>query len=477
MSEMLAKVFQNGEWREGLFFVRESGAWVGKQIALRQDGTWFDPEPPSCVQAFQPPPPKVHPTPGPGGRYRYAATNAEYDTAIAAAVPGDVIVLTTMLPAKIQARSPEFGGTTNGGVPGNHIKICGVEGAGITTPWASITDDQEILVDVQGAPHIDVCNLTLNNGFQGVRYVATKSTPESRSKISHVNLSNQGSAQIYIGSRWNDKTRWSESVEVIACRGTGMPSNSPNVEHTEFIYVGSPRPAYVDRTKDVHVRHCYSGGRNSEGVEFKNGVTNVTVEYCFFEDRAMVGTGPIAVIAVMPHEENPPDARPADITSGNYVIRYNRIRGWGEKRAITLGIGGGSVYGNLIWDPPAGANDSMRLRNTYNLGNEPITIANNTFFGPGWTNPAYGLSDFSRGDPVPVSSYGNLYNGAGFGEHIYSGADFVGPTTGQADSGLGPGSGFFLDSGSGLSGSGTNDTMVEACEAPPHYGAMPARLL
>ncbi len=153
----------------------------------------------------------------------------------------------------------------------------------------------------------------------------------------------------------------------------------------------------------------------------------------------------------------------------NHLVEYNRIwnchghassTAYQDVAGLMAWAGGCTVRHNIVWDCD---HSGLEFRHSYDdaeEANDTYTVENNTVWGNNVQESSGGIRfetklsstvhDYNDnvGDNDSISSTGTL-NQSG-NEMSATTADFVGPVTGTADAGAGPGSGFVLASSSSI---------------------------
>lgn len=427
-----------------------------------------------CVPRFEDPPAQPVVVPGPGGQFRDFTSTATFDAALAAANPGDVLRQTATFVGRIYAL------TGRSGAAGNHIKITRVPGVEVIG-----TGDLNNVgtVDVGRCSHVDVIGLKIRGGQFGLRALNLVGTIGSPCQVGWNEVSHTGHAHVAVQG-WNQSGTWSPSTHV---RVVANNIHSPSATVTaldqrifnEGLYLGYGSTEWVDGTNNLYVAHNDIWDLPSDGIDLKPGVINSTIELNTIHDivfNAGAPAGPIAGISVSYGASAPP------INNIGVTVRWNRLwniqapTGYGSDayfNPIIVGQAGTTVEQNLIWDYD-GHGIYIRGEGSNGMGNGTISIRGNTMAGKGWfDDPA------TPGAARTLAIAGNIRGVSGLSDYLASltpGVDFLGPVTGTADHGEGPGSGFFLEPDSGANNSGTITTSLSTrCpDTVNHFGAMPS---
>ncbi|MDH4276927.1 MAG: right-handed parallel beta-helix repeat-containing protein, partial [Acidimicrobiia bacterium] len=246
------------------------------------------------------------------------------------------------------------------------------------------------------------------------------------------------------------------SATVIRCNTihhTGMLDH----EFGEGVYVGTGRTGAVDRTSGVLIEGNEIHSIANEAVDVKRYTTDVTIRHNLIHDVTPYYGGAISLGL------NKNNWGPA-----NYLVEYNRIwnvsSGRHYAQAIAVAHGPTVIRNNLIWNVDTRLTDSWPWTATiqvhgddssadwaYGFGNPAATrvdIVDNTIIGcnqgcidshtePGQIKPTLTI----QSNMVDRASTGDATNSS---DIVVSAADLLGPVTGTADRGSGPGSGIQL---------------------------------
>jgi hypothetical protein len=445
-----------------------------------------------CVPQFHTPPPQPAVNVGPGGIEFPLYSVADFNNAkttlrgLAGGGPTGGHVLRfkqTLTGVRIDARGALVSGGGNdlpAGVPGNHNTITrdpGVELVGVAGDL-----NNEGTLDVYGLKHWNVIGMKVRGGQFGIRCMALQGTAGSPCVVGWNEVSHTGHAHLAIQGWF--ASPWTRSTHIRAT-ANNIHSPSPSVGASPFsegIYIGrGSAPGWVDRTDNLHLDYNEIWDLPSDGIDLKPGITNFLIELNNLHDIALVSGGPIAGISLSYADVASSGAPPSDVTDLLGVVRWNRLwnitapggyTGPGYFNPIIVGFGGVEVAQNLMWGYNSAA-AGIYLRSEQTFKTAPIDIWGNTMAGHGWyddpANPGPARVFVDTNDNVKgLATYSGSYTHAGL-------TDFIGPITGTADHGEGPGSGFFLRNTSALADVGVHTTVLTTLcpDTPFPAGAMP----
>jgi hypothetical protein len=427
-----------------------------------------------CVPQFEARPPQPNVLPGPGGQFRNFTDTASFDSAWAAAAPGDVLRQTQTFVGRCNAF------TGKSGASGNHIKITRVPGVEVIG-----TNDLNNVgtVDVGRGSFIDVIGMKIRGGQFGLRALSLAGSPASPCQIGWNEVSHTGHAHLAIqGTTLVAPPAWTPS-QWVHCIGNNIHSPSPNVtagnqrRFNEGLYLGYGSEQWVDLTAHIYVGYNEIWDLPSDGIDLKPGVTDVLMELNDIHSISFVpDLGPIAGISIAYGDA------PNPIGDLAIEARWNRI--WNIVRPagntsevyynpIIIGQGGVTAYQNAMWEYSTGY--GIYIRSEVAFSSATIALHGNTMGvrgyhdDPGNPGPARNIN---AADNLRGHNTGNT----GLGTLAATPADWLGPITGLADHGEGPGSGFFLNPTSVLNGVGTFSTSLSTrCpDTVDHRGALPS---
>ena len=301
-------------------------------------------------------------------------------------------------------------------------------------------------VTVKDSDNIDVIGIDTTFSMRG--YYVNSSTNVAIQNCSSYNMGQEG---IHVGHGPDQDQVPSVNVLIENCEVANLGNRVGSDGDLSFsnlgegIYIGSgsgPR----DPTNNITIRNNWihdNSPAQSEAIDIKRGTSNITIE-----DNLIQNIDSWCEAAIRIH---------GDVT--DVAIRRNVISnivstgtgGSGNQctqafgiRVSQLGGTGGStvIENNVVW----GAERAGICTNGVS-SNTTVIIKNNTSYG--------NATDFESTGGVPCDgtaiNTSNISSDGSWNTAQYSASDFVGPVTGQADSGTGcgPGSGFELINYSG----------------------------
>jgi hypothetical protein len=189
----------------------------------------------------------------------------------------------------------------------------------------------------------------------------------------------------------------------------------------------------MDGTHDIRVYGLHAYDLTADGIDIKPGANNIEVYDAWIHDITLDSGGPVAAISIN-------DSWAGAVLDGTvvvdgvviYNVNYRTPGSFGNP--ISIGDGHVTIRHLIEWDN--NANNAVRVR--------PITTA------------TPGMSVTVECATAPDNPMMNVYNPDGVSMTVTEqcnidssdGVSFVGPTSGTADSGFGPGSGFVPVNGS-----------------------------
>ncbi|MEM9131021.1 MAG: right-handed parallel beta-helix repeat-containing protein [Actinomycetota bacterium] len=375
-----------------------------------------------------------------------AATEAEWDAAVAAAVPGDVIRLTATINARLVYRGDNDGGTATGahGTAGSPIVITADPGV-----WIDPGDQSSGFgaLDILHVNHVHAVGVNVRNAQFGIRCMQCHGSAGNPIRIAESTVTSIGHAGINVAGHWSTHA---PSSHVLVEDNVVTYTGQTHPEFGEGVYIGYGSVEWVDVTSDVEITGNDISYTGAEGIDIKPGTRDITASGNFIHDLAPISGGAISAHYVNATPNPHPTQLDQVTITGNRIWNVNLTGTSGSNDwAIWVGHGGVDVIGNTIWglrDLPGSAR-GIRVRATQDFGPHPINIRDNVFWAAqGW------LAEGTPSGASNVVASGNYGVTAGSSEIQVTAADFVGPVpalgvSGTADAGSGPGSGFALAGG------------------------------
>ena len=360
----------------------------------------------------------------------------QWNAAVAAAEPGDVIRLVANIGSILQYRgflAEADRGVGNGGTPERPITITANPDVWIDP---GDTSNRKPALDLLHTQHVNVDGVNVRNSQFGIRVSQSNGTAESPLTITNSTVTNIGHSGIVVAGHL--KTR-SPSRHVRVEANTVSNTGQTASEFGEGVYIGYGATEWADQTSDVTVIGNEITQTTAEGIDVKPGTRNIRIQDNTIHDLSPISGGAISAHYVGNQANPDPD------TPGNLVISGNRI--WNVNLdgtpgsndwAIWVGHGGVTITDNIIWGlRDTSKTRAIRIRALHDFGPHPIVITGNTFWtATGWV---------AEGSPDPrnsVQASGNKGPSSAGGVESSispSGAPAIG-SGGDADNGQGPGS-------------------------------------
>lgn len=434
-----------------------------------------------------------------GGTIRTVTSTATWATAAAAAVPGDLIRVTTSFTGEVSARGNLYGlagaSLTNSLAGGTEtLPIIVTCADGVEVSGTSLTNNVPVL-DLVNCRHVWAVGFNVGGTTQfGIRAMDWGGTAAAPAYIAYCNVEGVRDASIAVQG-------W---FQAIALSGGTPPAGSGN-EHGysewavvesntmldpnpgdvagnpgEGIYCGKgASPGWVGFARDVWVRGNHVQLFKANGYEAKPGCRRIY----FTDNVAYLGRGQNGAPFELCYQFSGLDTRPAwmndidgsgsgDIqiyVEGNRVYDYNITEtGTSRNQAFLLGMAGVRIANNLLWSwrnaaGLSGTGDDFYAvlvqteKTATDFGDAtviPTWVVNNNFQSRLLTNLSGISGIITRNNITPTG-----YSG---GSHNATSADYVATTPavgslGTAENGTaGPGSAFELKSTSALLNAGTS---------------------
>lgn len=378
---------------------------------------------------------------GAGGQVYEVADASQWEAAVGAAEPGDVIRLTRTINQRLEYRGVDFGGHPSGKSGTAEAPIVITADPGVWIDPGDLASNKGAL-DVLAVDHVHVVNVNIRNSQFGLRCHRCRGTAARPVRIEGNRVENIGHAAVHIGAPYNDRTAHSQYVVVARNRVTR--TGQLDKQYGEGIYLGYGSVEWIDETANITVANNHISHTTAEAIDIKPGTRDILVEGNRIHDVAPIYGG-----AISAHFVNAaPNPKPSELDQ--VTIRNNRI--WNHNlsgaskasdSAIWVGHGGISVTDNMMWGFRTDSNaQGVRLRALQSFGPHEIRIENNLFWieqgwvrGPGPSRSANVVARNNRGpDVIGVEI---VLTAADLGAGV--------PRLGQggdADSGGGPGSAF-----------------------------------
>lgn len=297
---------------------------------------------------------------------------------------------------------------------------------------------------IEFSDHVHIYDLRVATSQKGVEYLSG-----SFGQIEGLMIEKLGQEAIGIGRKHTeDGSNQFLGVAAQSCDVIGntiRDTGNVTAEYGEGIYIGTG--AFDgDDTHDVFIGYNQLNSIRAEGIELKPFAYNLVVRGNLITNSSHAYNAAITVAV-----------EPRDFQDGNYLIEDNRIYNYQSTHysvaGIAIGHGNAVIRNNVIWVIDTGY--GIRTYTTFvSLGSRDVTINNNTVWIPGTAHSiALHTGDAGSGvrdKPANVTLSNNATDDGSAGSTLVSESDFVGPITGIADAGKGPGSGFQFKSYSGL---------------------------
>lgn len=364
------------------------------------------------------------------------------------------------------------------GVSGNHNWAFGLPGHEIQ---ASQTIDPVFAypaVSIEAVNYWNVVKMNITaSDFYGIRLALSQNDPASPSIVGWNNISGTNHGGIKIRGWFNpiggDTQNYGESSHVeVLCNDIGGPAaGTPEaLEFREAIYLGAyggqaPIPNWVDSTNNVRIAYNDLHDMNSDLVDLKTGTYLIVVEDNLGHDNVLApGSNstsfPVGHFTGQWANEPPPVGHPG--ADPRTIFRRNRL--WNLSSAgspvrypIALGYGTQTAEANIGWGNEA--DHLVAVTSSFSAGS--FGSGTKTIRCNGSDDSAYVIDPGGFGFPVSTSIAGNTPNDGAI--------QVIGPVTGTADAGEGPGSGFAPQAPCPLTGPGCIDatgSCTNTCAGP-----------
>jgi hypothetical protein len=424
------------------------------------------------------------------GTTHIITSSVEWNSAVAAATPGDILKITASITSELTYRGDKYGitgGTAADGAAGNPIVI-GCEGAGIIDV-ASISGNSTCL-EVFNVDHVWCVEVKTDGGQFGIYYRNVEGAAANPARIARCSISDTGHAALTIAG-WFQLI--ASSVPAVPPAGAGnewgfsrhilVEGNDiarPGRADTQFgecVYLGNGNPSWTSHAKDITLRYNILEECTADYIDIKPGCSRVNVLDNIMKKGAFVFGSAIQCLYV----SSGIAARPAwYLFDPEIVIEGNRC--WdgditntvasSSNFFIQTSLAGVRVANNIAWGFRTGA-IGVRLRSEHpesetQAGTEKFVVINNLFWmSEGLANAGAPLSTPSPFYAAKIDARNNIgLTGTTTGvEATAVAADFIDPAaiptihTVDADAEwetYGPGSAFDLDPGSSLVATGSD---------------------
>ena len=347
----------------------------------------------------------------------------EWNAAVAAAGPGDVIRIDATINAVLRYTGASGSAT-------QPITITAAPGAWID-PGNHENNTAALLV--MGVEHVQVAGVNVRNSGFGIWMAGVTGTPEAPVLVHGNEINGTGHAALVVsghGPGFTPGTDPSNYVQISSntIRRTGLEFP----QFGEGIYIGHGGTEWIDTTSNVTVVENDISETTAEGVDIKPGTSGIRVEANLIHDLSPIYGG--AISAHYTNLRPNPDVGDLDdvLIRGNAIWNVTRGGAGSSDHAIWVGHGGVTVTGNTIW----GAQTGIRVRGEQPFGHHPVTLTDNIL----WVPTPIEVVDAAE----LVTMTGN--RGPAGRSGIQTGAEFDGApepgALGDADNGGGPGSVF-----------------------------------
>ncbi|MEL7208936.1 MAG: right-handed parallel beta-helix repeat-containing protein, partial [Actinomycetota bacterium] len=276
-------------------------------------------------------------TPVGAGVTHTASSSTEWDTAIAAAAPGDVIRLTATINSRLVYRGDNDGGTATGaaGTAAEPIVITADPGV-----WVDPGDQNSGFgaLDILHVDHVHVVGVNVRNAQFGIRCMQCNGAAGAPIRIADNTVTAIGHAGIHIAGHWSTHAPSSHVlVENNVVSGTGATAAA----FGEGIYVGYGSTEWVDVTSDVEISGNDISNTGAEGVDVKPGTRTITVDGNYIHDLAPISGGAISAHYVNATPNPHPSQLDLVTVTGNKIWNLNLADVAGSNDwAIWVGHGG-----------------------------------------------------------------------------------------------------------------------------------------
>ena len=428
-----------------------------------------------------------------GGTTHEVTSSASWATAMASAVPGDLVRVTSGFDAALDARGSRYGLSgatmTSDGLPGLPIVVTCADGEIVDD---NNTSSNDAVLDLANCQHVWAVGFNVADGQFGIRCQNWGGSEGFPAYVAYCSISNTGHSGL-TASGW---------FQAIASSGGTPPAGSGNEwgysdwfvleentidgvgviadQYGEAIYLGhGGSPGWISYAKDAWIRGNHATDWTADGIDVKPGCHRIHLTDNEIYVGHAVSGAPLSILYVAVSIDDRPSAfdfDPEIWIEGNRVWDNDVTNTNGSSAHIMgyIGLSGIRIANNVFWaHPQSGAHATWRARNEKGTNDaealaeyraDPTWVVNNTCWGndtfenAGYGNPYVG--------PFPGSITFDLRNNIcnnstpASGEVDADAADFVAtvPAIGAAgdaewDS-YGYGSAFDLDPDSELVAAG-----------------------
>ena len=444
------------------------------------------------------------------GTSHLVASVSDWNTAVAAAAPGDLIRITANINSGLVYRGSKYGiSGANGvdGAAGNPIIITCDPGV-----WIDPMDqgNNTVGLDIRNVDHVWDVGVNVRNAQFGIRHqnwAGTASDPvrsahNTVQDTGHNSLTVQGWFQAIASSGGTPPAgggnEWGFSEHFVVESNLLQRPGRTATQFGECIYLGyGGSPGWISHAKDGTVRYNKVEDWTADGLDCKPGCYRIDIldnEFERGENHFGAALGLCYVAATIDDRPTWFNFDPEIYAEGNRIwdVNVSNTGGTTAPWPVYLGLSGIRFAFNLIWawqDGSGGTTShAVRLRiekPIAQFGTDPTHVVNNTLWsGNGFEN--VGDNSFTPAPGVVVRN-NIVATGKTGGTHTASVSDFSAAVPGLGAGGdaewlsYGPGSAFDLDPNSPLHGAGTSisdltfrtsgDISQRAVPATPSPGA------
>ena len=297
---------------------------------------------------------------------------------------------------------------------------------------------------VTNSSHINVSGVKVQNVLRGIQYNSVDGGSVSDNVITQIQQEGirVGALNGNNGLSGNPSSNIRVAGNRISDTGRRIGQSPQGFDYNEFgegIYIGTGKYSN-DATNNIVVSDNIISGVTAEGIEIKPYTRDIRVIDNTISSTNLKYAGAITVAV-----------GPRTVEDGNYEISGNRIFDVTSRQysvaGIVVGQGNADIRDNIVWDVEGGR--GIRVYTTFVLeGANNVVIANNTVWTPGESNDSIAIHDGNGGFGLNilanVTAVNNLTDDGSGATTATDASAFIGPLSGTADNGGGPGSGFIL---------------------------------